>query len=484
MPRLLRFPGPEPNSPAKLEDPARTMPTGTYERIERRSTRVDLPYHIGFTSENSGKMASGPDVLMVVDFFPPEPGNRSRRMLERARYLARQGMAVRILVPARPGIDDSNVLFPDGVSVERVRPWLPAMHPAMTYGDFKARLPAPLRPFSPLLGYQRWIPAVLARLRKSPPGSRTVLYTPSNPISLHLTGLASRRLFAGWIAELRDPIRNYSSSQRGAMGRLIDPWIERKVMSKADRIVLRRGLQVGAQELRERYPDAAQRIIEGPDYGIDLGEIEQRLNVTKRVRDNGDTTGVFAGNFYGGQTPDALARAVASARDTGLAINIELYGRLGFDRQFPEGIMYGGEISYSSLLDVYADADFAIIFLSDKDSAAADFVPSKFAELVALGKPLLAIGPPESDVSQLVRSRGLGVSAADREEDILAALREIPRFVRDCRYNSAYLETVKESLSNEPSEQLILSLVRALQETRQTPVASSNQACQRDNPTF
>lgn len=407
-------------------------------------------------SDNS---AVTPDVVMVVDYFPPEPGNRARRMFERARFLAANGKRVQVVCPDRGDTLGPAPHLPDLIRVTRVPAWFGSFLPSLRYADLKPRVARWLWPLLPLLGYVRWAPAAALAVRRIGAG---VLYTPNNPIMLHIVGLLARRRCAGWIAELRDPITNYDHSQRGAWGSL-DGWFERQILDACDYLMFRPGIGLTADELNRRHPGREHKVAESPDYGLDLAEF-RRASAHARSSDQRDRpVGLYAGNFYAGQTPAPLSQANRELRADASGADIRLFGRHAGRFSLAEGTEYRGEVEYWDLLTHYAAADFLIMYIAATDASANQFIPSKLAELVAARKPILGIGPTDSRAARIIGENRLGVVAPDNDPAALkGALRGILAMVSDRSYNKAFVDEVRDRISNEPSERAFLGLVERL----------------------
>ena len=400
---------------------------------------------------------------MVVDYFPPEPGNRARRMFERARFLAAGGKRVLVVCPDRgddPGYPEH---LPERVTVRRVPAWFGSVLPSLRYADLKGRVSRWLWPLLPVLGYVRWVPPAIRAVRQVGGG---VLYTPNNPLMLHIVGLFAHRRCDGWIAELRDPITNYDHSQRGAWGSL-DAWLERRILDACDFLTFRPGIGLTAAELNQRYPGRAAKIVESPDYGLDLAEFRRAAARAGKPVERERPVGMYAGNFYAGQTPELLSRVNADLRKDGSGADLRLFGRTGgFD--LAEGTVFLGEVEYWDLLTHYAGADFLVMYIAATDATADRFIPSKLAELVAARKPILGIGPADSRAGRIILENRLGLVAPDDDAAALkGALGGVLAMAADGSYNKAFVEEVRDRISNEPSERAFLGLVERIADGQQ-----------------
>lgn len=356
-------------------------------------------------------------ICMIVHQYPPDPGPTSYRMAYRAKFLQSQGYEVDVFAP---GESDQTFMQSPGIHVHHVSAPASSSSNDLDYRTPKTtgllRVPGFLRP---LTGYLRWLPRLVSGLRRLD-ASDTVLYTYNNPVTLHLAGLVVHRRFAAWVSEFRDPIAGYEYSARGILGRLTDGWLEKRVLKNADVICMRRGIQA----LPEDYKQARGRVVLLPDYGVDLdlftGFEQRQVNPERPI-------GVYAGTVFSDMSFSELSAGLEIYRVKQGGGEVRLFGPAHEEFLVNDNLRYAGNLGFEALLDEYRCADFVIVYdLSEhKTQSSEAFFPSKFAELIAIQRPVLFIGNLKSETARLVNSMNLGVCVSNEASAIAVAMGEI-----------------------------------------------------------
>lgn len=401
-------------------------------------------------------------IVLVTDHFPPDPGNRARRMLERARYLSLYGHTVLVIAPNRETrLQDEGeppVQLPSRVHVLRIKPMAWWLFPSVNAADYRflrLRLFQPLRPF---IGFLRMVPPAAVALRRLRRASGSVLYTMNNPVSLHLIGMFSARRFGSWMAELRDPISSWETARFSVWQPLVAVF-ERQLMRRANAVVYRSGLPVSHHALMHKYP--ASNIFQLPDYGVDYSDFE---NTGSRGPSTvGGLIATYAGGYYRNFRPDPLFEAITLFSKTHGSLDLTLFGdpppcTLA---AYP-GVSYQGKIAYWDLVKQYSNANFLVMFTRSNSEDDATFYPSKFSELIATGRPILLIGNRETALFEEITVNRLGACALNEIPSILRALDVITEMISNNTYNFSYRIANKHRFSNEPSEQAFHEVLEKL----------------------
>lgn len=140
------------------------------------------------------------------------------------------------------------------------------------------------------------------------------------------------------------------------------------------------------------------------------------------------STLIHAGTLYGDRSAAPLVRALARADLSGrvrlLLVGVvdaatkeairSTRGSLEVELQRPVG--------WSEAIKLVRGAEIAVV-INSLGTGGATMVPGKLYEVLALGRPLLALTPPDSHAARLLRSLGqeAGVAAPDDEPGIAAA---------------------------------------------------------------
>lgn len=391
-------------------------------------------------------------VVMVVDYYPPEVGNRSRRMEEIAKTLVKKGFSVTVVVPDR-GLESFVINnSSNGVAVIRVLPFVGGILPSMRYLDVENQSLV-FRVFRPFLGYIRWVFPCIKTLRRLN-ARDAILYTPNNPLSLHFIGFLAKPYFFKWLVELRDPIVNYEVN-RFSFWSFIPPLLERLVIRASDRILLRKGIQISASKLKTLYPKYEKKIFELPDYGLTPEDVDRLLNETsnRAVKDENNRDvilGLYAGNYYSNSTPQTIIESVVALNESGVSVALNFYG--GWDsgaKKTGKYWRYFGEIPFREIVEKYGKCDFTILLTATEEGTEDLFIPSKLIELIIVGKPILVIGVMGTKVGKFVEENKIGVACESSKNGIMDGVREVISMIENEGYdNSLRADIVKEAKEN------------------------------------
>jgi hypothetical protein len=122
----------------------------------------------------------------------------------------------------------------------------------------------------------------------------------------------------------------------------------------------------------------------------------------------------YAGNIGRNQGFEAILEAFRLSNNTQLIFNLRGTGALFssienyISSNKIENINLGGGFSRNEENEILADCDIGIVCLSLGMLGLG--VPSKSYHLLSAGKPILFIGEPESEISQLIKENGIGWS--------------------------------------------------------------------------
>jgi hypothetical protein len=150
----------------------------------------------------------------------------------------------------------------------------------------------------------------------------------------------------------------------------------------------------------------------------------------------------YVGNFFGARSPAPLYRALNSLGATmpGLlgGMRVELIGEMPADMQrHPDLLRLPAEtvrcvpkVDYATSLSLMRSAD--LLLNIDAPFAESVFLPSKLADYIGAGRPILGITPPGT-ASRLISDLGGWVADPANPEQIVAALTEAVTFVSSRR---------------------------------------------------
>jgi glycosyltransferase involved in cell wall biosynthesis len=367
-------------------------------------------------------------LLVVSMYWPPAGGAGVQRPLKLAGHLAELGHEVHVLAPDDPKWlhRDPTLSAPAGVSVHRARnvgprSRLPAEELRAARGLDRAVLRGELA-LRGLLVPDASVLWSLAAAGKARSLVRSlgidVVLTTSPPGSVHLAGVAARRLpGVRWVADLRDSIAFHSQRRRELRG---EARLARLVAERADAIV--GASRAIADEMRALRPRAVVvEIGNGCDFE-DFDGLEYRPAGRFRI--------THVGSFIGRRSPRAFLDALARA---GVDVVARFAGDFrAADREYAAGLGLGDRLqvlpylSRPEALALQRDSDALLLLIPEADGRGRGVLSGKVFEYLAAERPILACVPPDGEAAALIREVGAGaVVAPDDVDGIAAALRDL-----------------------------------------------------------
>lgn len=363
-------------------------------------------------------------LIFVNRFYWPETPATGQLLTDLAEYMARQGYAVDVIC-SHPGTNLPLLETRHGVSIHRVRSTRSASsglrHKALDWGTFLVRA-------------LRWLFALAGR--------NSIIVNLTDPPLLGIgaaivAGLKGSRLIH-WIQDIYPELAIELAGQHWL--RLIQP-VRDMAWRSADCCVTL-GLEMDAKvetagvprqrhTVIENWPPAGlapmARVDDSPTrkalglagkfvvgYSGNLGrvhDLDPVLAIAERLREQTDIIFVLVG---GGPQREALE---AQARRRSLA-----------------NVLFHSARSREDLAASLASADVHLVTL--RPGCEALVFPSKLYGSAAVGRPVLFIGPPGSEIARLVRQHGMGF-AGSRDDiaglaEAICRLRDDPRTWQAC----------------------------------------------------
>jgi glycosyltransferase involved in cell wall biosynthesis len=368
--------------------------------------------------------------LLVSLYFPPAGGGGVQRPLKLATHLPAFGIETHVLAPDDPKWvhRDDELPLPSQAWVHRAHYVGPAgRRPAdELYGmEGLERLSAQAR----LFGRRLLVPdenvswnltAIPAAARLVRQEGIDVVVTTSPPHSVHLIGLAVKRLTGvRWVADLRDsavahPHRRTDSlavraKEQTAVG------LARVVARTADAIVA--ASEAIAAETRTLVPRVPVTTIpNGCDFD-DFAGLEYRRGERFRI--------THAGSFFGKRTPRPFLEALADSEADVLARFLGDFRPA--DREWAESLGLGDRLElhpylpHRRALELERSSDALLLLIPEAAGRGRGVLSGKVFEYLAAERPILAVVPPDGAAADLIREVGAGVVVPP---DDVAAIRD------------------------------------------------------------
>lgn len=349
---------------------------------------------------------SGHLVVIFAYHFPPEEVIGGARPFRFAKYLSRIGYKCRVFTAAEQPDGDQHLV------VSILDPFLASPRRGLGW-RFERMIRKFLIPGDLALEWSyRASHAANAYIRANPANKITILST-FPPLGAHLAAwqLAHGKKYR-WIVDFRDPMRN-ALVEWGISGlqRKADRWLEQALLKRADVVIA--NTDGAMARLQSEYPLFASKI-QLIWNGFDPEERIQALPIPFYDR----RTLVHVGELYMGRTAtpilESIARLIAARRILASRVRVLLIGiaepemlpkKQFLDRAREEGWLEirNGQIPKSEALEI-AESSNGLLLLQPQSAIQ---VPGKLFEYLQIGRPILALIPPNSACERLLAQSGV-----------------------------------------------------------------------------
>ncbi len=351
-------------------------------------------------------------VLLIAGQFPPEGGGGVVRACKMAKYLGNYGYQVYVLTrpPVHDAAIDEELLseLPSSISITRVR------QPAF----LDQRLP---------LRYFRWALAGFFVGKKLIEHEKIdVLWTTSPPPPAHLLGYFLKRATnIPWVVDFRDPWTQYMPPNVSAWRKRLEENMERSVIAAAD--VVTTVTPSFLENFQVRFDNLIRRI-ELIYNGFDP---EDYTNIVGSA-DNNKFTAVYAGILYSTRSPGLLLEAIAELIREGDVkrsdIQLQFAGQLDAPGEtahydlvqqlgLEDVVKVMGALPHRQALEMLESADL-LLLIGDTSSGAADYIPGKLYEYMAMGRPILAL-QVDGEAQRIIETHHLGTVAHPQDKEAI-----------------------------------------------------------------
>ncbi len=259
------------------------------------------------------------------------------------------------------------------------------------------------------------------------PGAVDVVASFGEPMSDHLIGLELKRRFGlPWLAHFSDPWADNPFRRFRPLANWRNRVLEARVIKEADCIVF---TSVETLEMvMAKYPEAWKAKAKVLPHSFSPADFAA---AARAPADDGKLVLRYLGNFYGHRTPfplfSALERLVARNPASAQDFRVELVGSLpkwmrlhGALKRLPPGLLtLKYSVSYQQSLKLMEQSDLLLVI--DAPAKISVFLPSKLADYIGSGRPVLGIVPPGASQKLIGRIGGITADPA-APADVDAAL--------------------------------------------------------------
>lgn len=374
-------------------------------------------------------------VIVVTYYWPPAGGIGVLRCLKLAKYLARQGWEPVIFTSSEAAYQfldpKNNEEVPEGTEVIRIG----AFSPIEAFKAFSGRkkeeplidimaTPAQKNRWLDDIGLwirgnffipdarAFWIRPAVRRIREWLRHNHAdAIFSDGPP---HTNTVVAQRIAEEfnlpWVADFQDPWTQVDYYEHLKMGRRADRIhrrMEQEVFRRADAITI--ASPTWASDLE----DIGARHVEVLYYGYDEADFEGFETQTR------NHLTIFHGGLLGNDRyPAPMVEALRTLKEGGevgmQGLEIRLAGGVSSDvvsrikdAGLEKELKLLGMVSRADVIDEISKAGILLLPINIAPNCKGR-VPGKLFELMRSGKPILALGPVDGDVAQLLRQTGTG----------------------------------------------------------------------------
>ena len=382
-------------------------------------------------------------VLIITYYWPPAGGPGVQRWLKFVKYLRDFGVEPVVYIPENPNyplIDESfETEVPDDIEIIRrpiFEPYKFASY--LSQKDTKTISSGIIKQkekqsfMQKLMLYIRgnffipdarkfWIkPSVKFLKSYLEKTNIDTIITTGPPHSLHLIGLGLKKeLQLKWIADFRDPwtqigyqkelkLSNNSAAKHQKL--------EKEVLNSADQII------TTSFTTKKEFASKTTKPIEVITNGFD-----SELNTDSKLDKTFSISHI--GSLLSGRNPKLLWKVLAEIseenKDFRSDLELKLYGAVSDEVEhsiknagLEDNLIMGGYIGHAEAIAVQK-ASQLLLLIEINSEETKGIIAGKLFEYLAAKRPILAIGPPEWDVTRIVENTASGKSFQYHEQDAL-----------------------------------------------------------------
>ena len=376
-------------------------------------------------------------VLIITYYWPPSGGGGVMRWLKMSKYLPEQGWQPIIYTPENPdsSVDDDSLLqeiHPDTLVLKHSI-WEPydiyrrlsgkkkgdkfkaGYVSEASSGNWKNKLSVFIRG-NLLIPDPRmfWIkPSVKYLTKYLHKHQVDAIISTGPPHSMHLIALGVKKKFPElkWIADFRDPWTNIDFYAKLRLTQWADKRhrkLEKKVLCTADHVV------TVTPRWQDDFEKMCNRKIDLVYNGFDYVDFENLKSDT----DTKFTISHF-GSFNKDRNPESLWKALGTLKDEipelKNHLSIQLIGQT--DESIHQSVKQAGLEEFLNCFD-FMPHDKGVSLLKKSQVLllpinnapnAMGIIPGKMFEYLALKRPILAVGPPDSDSAKIISETKSGI---------------------------------------------------------------------------
>lgn len=371
-------------------------------------------------------------VLIITYYWPPAGGPGVQRWLKFVKYLPENDIEPIVYVPQNPHypLKDESLLaeVPENLKLLKKRIFEPYSFAKAFSGKKTEKISSGIIPEVRKQGFLEklmlfirgnffipdarkfWIKPSVRFLEPiiKEHGIDTVITT-GPPHSMHLIGLQLKRdLNISWIADFRDPwtqIGYHKELKLTASSQRKHERLEKEVLETADQIITTSFLT--KEEFSKKTDVPVEVITNGYDYEkVEIRPLDEKFTLA------------HIGSLLSGRNPQhlwsALQELIIEDPDFEEDFRLHLIGAVGEpvlssirNAGLEDHLMLKNYVSHKEALQLQRSSQLLLLIEIDSEETRG-IIPGKLFEYMVSNRPILAVGPPNSDVEKIIKSSNTG----------------------------------------------------------------------------
>lgn len=381
-------------------------------------------------------------VLIITYYWPPSGGAGVQRWLKFVKYLPEFGYEPIIYTPENPEfpvIDESLINdIPKGIKVLKQPIWEPYSWYRQFIGQKDKKIgagfvseekePSFLNKVSVWVRGNFFIPDA-RKFWIKPSIKYLKTYLKENPVdavvstgpphSMHLIALGLKKeLDINWIADFRDPWTNidfYKELMLSSWADAKHKKLEKEVLEQADKV-----LTIGYTMTKE-FEELGAKNVSTLTNGFDQDDFPE-TNIELDESFSISHIGTFSPARNHPTFWEALSELKNENAEFAAKFKLRTVGVV--DHSVATGISEAGlkenweridYVSHSEVLKYQRSSNVLLVSINNTPNATG-ILPGKFFEYLASGRPILAIGPKESDIGSVLTKTGAGIIVEPKDK--------------------------------------------------------------------
>ncbi|MDQ3395011.1 MAG: glycosyltransferase family 4 protein [Bacteroidota bacterium] len=388
-------------------------------------------------------------VLIITYYWPPSAGVGVQRWLKFSKYLSQFGWEPIIFTPENPDFNlkdpslDKNISpeleivkfpiwepfklfnrFTGGKNKENIKQGLVLEKMEVT---FKDKLSIWVRGNLFIPDPRRFWVKPSVKFLKDFVRDRGIEYviTTGPPHSMHLIGLGlKKKCNIKWVADFRDPWSQWDlldKLQTGMIARQLHKAMEKQVLKRADKIItVSKKLAEDLQKIGGRSVAVISNGVDTEDYAHILPEFQKsdkfRISYFGLLNEMRNPM-VFWETMEEMASEDAEFEQELELNLAGIVSESILHDLKNFPKVHSKLVMHG-YLSHEQVFKECSRSSLLLVILNNTENAKW-IIPGKLFEYLSMGKPILMLGPVDSDAADLLNQLKTGYLSTFHDKETI-----------------------------------------------------------------